>query len=318
MKTLRQTVKDALAAKVAVGHFNISNLEGFWAVVRAAQTLSAKAGRDIPVIIGVSEGERDFVGVPQARALVDSVNGTKIMTGADTGKSAYPPIYLNADHTYSFERVKEVIDAGYDSVIFDGTELSFDDNVATTKKCVEYAHAKMTELRASGKPEFVDRDIILEAELGFIGKSSSVHDAVPEGVSFGESALTKVDQAKAFIAATGADMLAPAIGNMHGLLKNMPKPALHIPRIAEISQAVGIPLVLHGGSGDSESDLVAAISAGIAIVHVNTELRVAYRNALRLSLQDNPDEVAPYRYLKPALQAMQAVVEKKLAIFNKL
>jgi fructose-bisphosphate aldolase class II len=295
MKTLRQCVEEALATKTAIGHFNISNLEGFWAVVRAAQDITVKVGRDIPVIIGVSEGERDFVGVAQVRALVDSVNATK----------AYPPIFLNADHTYSFDRVKEVIDDGYDSAIFDGTQMSFDENIATTKKCVEYAHAK-------------NPNIILEAELGFIGKSSEVHDTIPAGVSFGDSALTTVDQAKAFITATGADMLAPAIGNMHGLLKNMPKPALNIGRISEISQALGIPLVLHGGSGDSESDLVAAISAGIAIIHINTELRVAYRNALRLSLQDNPDEVAPYRYLKPAVQAMQAVVEKKLAIFNKL
>ena len=122
----------------------------------------------------------------------------------------------------------------------------------------------------------------------------------------------------AFVVATGVDMLAPAIGNMHGLFKNMPKPALNIPRIGEISQALGIPLVLHGGSGDSESDLLQAIDSGVAIVHVNTELRVAYRNGLRTSLQENPDEVAPYRYLNPALLAMQAVVEKKLSIFNKI
>ncbi len=314
MKTLRQCVAEARTNKVAVGHFNISNLEGFWAVVRAAQALSLKAGKDIPVIIGVSEGERDFVGVDQVRALVDSVNATKIMSGPDAGKPMYPPVYLNADHTYSFERVKEVIDAGYDSAIFDGTELSFDDNVATTKKCVEYAHAKMAEYKAKG----IDRDIILEAELGFIGKSSKVLDAIPAGVSFGEEALTKPDMAKAFIDATGADMLAPAIGNMHGLFKNMPKPALNIPRIGEIATTVGIPLVLHGGSGDSEADLLKAIDAGVGIVHVNTELRVAYRNGLRMSLQDNPDEVAPYRYLKPALLAMQAVVENKLSIFNKL
>jgi len=299
MKTLRQVVDEARKAKVAVGHFNISNLEGFWAVVRAAQSLTAKSGREIPVIIGVSEGERDFVGVPQARALVDSVNA----------QGGYPPIYLNADHTYSYERVKEVIDAGYDSAIFDGTELSYDDNVATTKKCVDYAR------EVSKK---TGRDIILEAELGFIGKSSKVLDAIPAGVSFGEEALTKVDMAKAFVVATGVDMLAPAIGNMHGLFKNMPKPALNIPRIGEISQALGIPLVLHGGSGDSESDLLQAIDSGVAIVHVNTELRVAYRNGLRTSLQENPDEVAPYRYLNPALLAMQAVVEKKLSIFNKI
>ncbi len=295
-KTLREYVADAMARKVAVGHFNISNVEGFWAVVRAAQEVSKKAEREIPVIIGVSEGERDFIGVAQVRALVDTVKDKQ-------------PVFLNADHTYSFDRVKEVIDAGFDSAIFDGAAISYDENVKITKQCVDYAHeiSKKT-----------GRDIILEAEMGFIGKSSEVHDSLPEGVGFTEEYLTKVDVAKAFIAATGADMFAPAIGNMHGLLKSGPKPALNIQRIADISKAVGIPLVLHGGSGDSESDLMKAIDSGIGIVHINTELRVAYRNALKLFLQDNPDEVAPYKFSKPALQAMQAVVEKKLSIFNKL
>jgi fructose-bisphosphate aldolase class II len=302
---LRACVEDALSRKVAVGHFNISNVEGFWAVVRAAKEVSVKAGRPIPVIIGVSEGERDFIGVKQIRALVDTVNAEK---NAD-GTAAYPPIFLNADHTYSFERVKEVIDAGFDSAIFDGTELSFEDNVATTKKCVEYARAKSKE---------TGRDILIEAELGFIGKSSKVLDAIPEGVSFGEEALTKVDMAKKFVEATGVDMLAPAIGNMHGLLKNMQKPALNIPRIIEIRTALGIPLVLHGGSGDREDDFINAIESGVGIVHINTELRVAFRDALKLFLQQNPDEVAPYKYLKPALNAMQAVAEHKLVVFNKL
>jgi fructose-bisphosphate aldolase class II len=201
--------------------------------------------------------------------------------------------------------VKEVIDAGFDAAIFDGTELSFDGNVATTKKCVDYARAK-------------NPDIVIEAELGFIGKSSEIHDAPSAGVSFGEEALTKVDAAKKFIELTGADMLAPAIGNMHGLLKNMHKPALNTARVGEIAAATGRPLVLHGGSGDFDADVVKVIDAGVAIVHINTELRVAYRDALKLSLQQNPDEVAPYKFAKPALQAMQAVVEKKLALFNKL
>ncbi|MEI6057553.1 MAG: class II fructose-bisphosphate aldolase [bacterium] len=315
MKTLRQSVEDALARKVAIGHFNISNLEGFWAVVRAAETISEKAGRPVPVIIGVSEGERDFVGVPQVRALVDTVNKTRADLEKSTGVACkYGPVYLNADHTYSFDRVKEVIDAGFDAAIFDGTELSFDDNVATTKKCVDYAHAKMAEAKAAG----VDRDILIEAELGFIGKSSEIHDAPAAGVSFGEDALTKVDEAKKFIELTGADMLAPAIGNMHGLLKNMHKPALNTTRVADIAAATSRPLVLHGGSGDFDADFVKVIDAGVAIVHINTELRVAYRDALKLSIQANPDEVAPYKFAKPALHAMQAVVEKKLAVFNKL
>jgi fructose-bisphosphate aldolase class II len=122
MKTLREIILESKSRKVALGHFNISNSDGLWAVFRAARSLS------VPVVIGVSEGERDFIGVRQVVALVKSLRDEFDF-----------PIFLNADHTYSFERVKEVVDAGFDSVIFDGAQLSFEKNVALTKKCVEYA-----------------------------------------------------------------------------------------------------------------------------------------------------------------------------------
>ena len=110
MKTLREYISEAEVNHTAIGHFNISNIEGLWAVSRAAKALG------LPVIIGLSEGERDFVGVRQAKALVESVK-------EDLGHS----IFLNADHTYSFEKIKEVVDAGYDSVIIDGAKLAFAD-----------------------------------------------------------------------------------------------------------------------------------------------------------------------------------------------
>lgn len=286
-KDLRWYIEDALERKVAIGHFNISNIEGFWAVVRAAKELN------VPVIIGVSEGERSFIGVRQVKALVDTIKATG------------QPVFLNADHTYSFDKVKEVVDAGYDSVIFDGTELAYDDNVATTKKCVEYAKSK-------------NPDILLEAEIGFIGKSSKVLQGIPDGVKISEEFLTKPDEAKRFISETGADMLAPAVGNIHGMLSGGKDPALNIQRIGEISKAAQVPLVLHGGSGNSAEDFRAAIDSGVAIIHVNTEIRVAFRDALRKELQSEPDEVAPYKIMKPSVQAMQAVVLEKLKIFNKL
>ncbi len=117
--SLRDCIKQAEEKKIAIGHFNISNLEALWAIFNAARAL------DLPVIIGLSEGERDFVGVRQAVALVKSFK-----------EEFNYPIFLNADHTYSFERVKEVIDVGYDAVIFDGGKLPFEENVAATKKCV--------------------------------------------------------------------------------------------------------------------------------------------------------------------------------------
>jgi len=124
MKTLKNIIEEAESKKVAVGHFNIANIEGLWGIFRAAQSLN------VPVIIGVSEGERDFVGVKQAVALVKSIR-----------KEFDYPIYINADHSYSFERVKEAVDAGFDAVIFDGAKLPMEENIAITKKCVEYARS---------------------------------------------------------------------------------------------------------------------------------------------------------------------------------
>lgn len=293
MKTLREHVSEAMDKKVAIGHFNISNIEGFWAVARAAKELGASVGYEIPVIIGVSEGERSFVGIDQAKALVESL------------QKLGQPIFLNADHTYSYDKVREVVDARYDAVIYDGTEATFEDNAAATKKCVEYARS-------------VNPDMLVEGELGFIGKSSKVLSEIPAGVKISEEFLTKPDEAKNFVDATGIDMLAPAVGNIHGMLSGGKDPALNIGRIKEIADAVKIPLVLHGGSGNSAEDFVAAIDAGVAIIHVNTEIRVAYRKALMRSLEENRDEVAPYKIMKPSVLAMQAVITEKLKIFNKL
>jgi fructose-bisphosphate aldolase class II len=288
MKTLAEYIQDAEEKKVAIGHFNISNLEGLWAIFNAARKLN------VPVIIGVSEGEREFVGVRQVAALVRSLRD-------EFGH----PIFLNADHTYSVEKVKEAIDAGFDAVIVDGAKLSFEQNVAMTKECVEYARAAA-------------RDVLVEAELGYIGQSSKVLDAMPDGVDLSESALTKPEQAKEFVALTGVDLLAPAVGNFHGMLRGGVDPKLNIERIKAIREAADVPLVLHGGSGNSMDDFTQAIENGIRIVHINTELRVAFRDALKLSLQENPDEVAPYKILKPALNAMEKVVDAKLRVFNRM
>ena len=288
MKTLKQTVWEAREKKVAVGHFNISNLEALWGIFRAAQSLN------VPVIIGVSEGEREFVGVNQVAAVVKSI------------REEYDyPIYLNADHTYSFDKVKEAIDAGFDSVIVDGAKLSFEENVKLTKQCVEYA-------RASG------REVLVEAELGYIGQSSKVLDEIPEGVMLDESSLTDPTKAKEFVELTGVDMLAPAVGNFHGMLRGGVDPKLNIERVKAISDATGIPLVLHGGSGNSEDDFKQAIANGINIVHINTEIRLAYRDAVKKALQENPEEVAPYKFLKPGMLAVQEVVANKLRFFNNM
>ncbi len=283
MKTLREYISEAQAKKIAIGHFNISNLEALWGIFNAARKLN------LPVIIGTSEGERDFIGVAQAVALVKSFRE----------KYDYP-IFINADHTYSYDRVVEAIDAGYDAVIFDGTKLSLADNIETTKKCVAYA-------KASG------RDVLVEAELGYIGQSSKILDKVPEGVT-----MTSPEEALTFAEQTGITLLAPAVGNIHGMLEGGHDPELDIARVQAISQQTRLPLVLHGASGNSAKDIQAAIAAGVAIVHINTEIRVAFRDALLKSVSDNPKEVAPYKIMKPTIESVQNVVEQKLKIFNNL
>lgn len=286
--TLSEILLKAQKNNLAIGHFNISNLEALWGIFNVARKLAA------PVIIGTSEGERDFIGARQAVALVKSLR-----------EQFDYPIFINADHTYSFDRVKEAIDLGYDAVIFDGTELPFEENIKITKRCVDYARK-------------VNSEIIVEAELGFIGKSSKILDEIPLGVKITEEFLTKAEEAKDFVERTGVDLLAPAVGNIHGMLKGGKDPALNIERIKEIRKSAGVPLVLHGGSGNSADDFTDAISAGVSIVHISTEIRVAYRKGLQLALQENPDEVAPYKYLKEAVKAVEKVAEEKLKIFNKI
>lgn len=286
MKTLREYISDFDKDGKAIGHFNISSLDALWGIFNAARKL------DLPVIIGVSEGEEDYVGTEQAVALVRSLRETYNY-----------PIFLNADHHYSFERVKKAIDAGFDAVIIDAVKLPLDENITLTKKCVEYAR------EVSQK---TGRDILVEAELGFIGQSSKILDEIPEGVS--EATMTTPEDARAFVEATGVDMLAPSVGNVHGMVKGG-NPRLHPERVKAIREACGVPLVLHGGSGTMNEDFIECIKNGIDIVHINTEIRVAYRDAIKKFLEENPDEVAPYKFLKPGMLAVEKVVEERLALF---
>ncbi len=282
MKTLREYIKEAEDKKIAVGHFNISDSEGFKAVVESAKEL------DLPVIVGVSEGERDFIGIAEVAALV--------MAEKEKGL----PVFLNADHTYSLERVKEAIDAGFDMVIIDGAKLNDEENTKITKECVEYARSK-------------NREMLVEAEMGFIGQSSKVLDEIPQGVSL--ATQTKPEVALKFINETGIDLFAPSVGNIHGIVKGG-EPSLNIDRVREIKELVKIPLVLHGASGNSDEDIRAAIEAGINIVHINTEIRLAYKQGVESGVKG--DEVAPYKFMSEGVMEMKKVITAKLKLFNKI
>lgn len=287
MKTLREYIKEAQAKGVAIGHFNISNLEALNAIYNAAKSL------DVPVIIGVSEGEEDFIDTDMVVSMVRSIRE----------KDNYP-IFLNADHHYSFERVKKAIDAGFDMAIIDAVKLPLEENIALTKKCVDYAHQVSKE---------TGRDILIEAELGFIGQSSKILDSIPEGVS--EATMTDPGEAQTFIEHTGIDLLAPSVGNIHGMVSSG-EPRLHPERVAAIKSLTKMPLVLHGASGNTDEDIQDCIRAGVCIVHINTEIRVAYRDAVKKFLNENPQEVAPYKFLVSGLNAIEAVVLAKLKVFN--
>ncbi len=288
--SLKNLILDARANKRAIGHFNVSNLDAIHAIVEAAEELN------VPIILGATEGEQEYIGTEILVAIVQSLK-----------KTSKVPVFLNADHHYSFEAVKKALDAGFDMAIIDLVKLPLEENIAITKQCVDYAR----ELSQK-----TGREILIEAELGFIGASSKMLDAVPEGA--GEATMTKPEDAKHFIESTGIDLLAPSVGNIHGMVKSG-EPALHPERVKEIFETTGIPMVLHGASGNTDEDVRACIEAGVAIVHINTEIRVAYKDALIDSLTNtHKDEIAPYKYLPQAKDAIKAVVLQKLKVFSNL
>lgn len=287
MKSLREYIKEAEEKHVAIGHFNISNLEALHGIYNAAKKLN------LPVIIGVSEGEEKFAGLEEVYALVSEIRT----------RDNYP-IFLNADHHASFESVKKCIDVGFDMVIIDAAKLPFEENVALTKQCVDYAREVSKN---------TGRDILVEAELGFIGSGSIVRDSIPEGAGV----LTTPEDAKKFVEITGIDLFAPSVGSIHGLIKTG-KPHINAELVSEIKNITGIPLVLHGGSGLRDEDFTNAIKAGISIVHINSEIRLAFKEAVEKTIAANPTEITPAKILQPAIDAIETVVEARLKLFNNI
>lgn len=285
IKTLREYIKEAEEKKVAIGHFNISNIEALHGIYNAAKKLN------LPVIIGVSEGEEKFIGREEVATLVKTL----------LERDNYP-IFLNADHHGSFESVKKCIDAGFDMVIIDCAKLSHEENIKITKECVDYARSVSKE---------TGRDILVESEMGYIGSGSDIKESIPEGAGI----LTKPEDAKDFVERTGIDLLAPSVGSIHGLIKSG-KPHIDTELVAKIKETVGIPLVLHGGSGLRDVDFTGAIASGISIVHINSEIRLAYREAVEKSLKDQPNEITPAKILQPAVDAIEKVVSDRLKLFN--
>jgi fructose-bisphosphate aldolase class II len=289
IKSLRQYLAEAQEQKRAIGHFNVSDLVAFQAIVSVAKE------RNIPVIIGTSEGERGFIGAREIAALVRAQREKNI------------PVFLNADHTHSFEKIQEAVEAGYDAVLFDWGAKHLDENITETKKVVAWVREYNREHGT---------DVLVEGELGYIGTSSTLLDEVPEGAAIQESQLTSVADLKKFVEETGVDLVAPAVGNVHGMLKSGAEPALHIPRIKELAEATDAGFVLHGASGNTDEQLRRAVEAGVRIVHVNTELRVAWKRGFELAFLSHQNEIVPYKILPDAIEEVRQVVEKKISLIS--
>lgn len=293
MSLLYRFIKEAEDKRVAVGHFNISELVALKAISSAMRRIYDTYHLVIPVVIGTSEGEADYVGMANAASLVGNLRREGLA------------VFLNADHFHSLERLEAAVRYGYDSAVFDVSELPFEENIRMTREAVRLAK--------SINPAFV-----IEGEIGHIGGASKILESLPSDARVDPSTLSTPEEAARFVAETGVDLITPAIGNIHGMLKNAPNPHLDIDRIAMIHRASSAPLVLHGGSGIRDEEFILAIRAGISVIHINTELRIAWRKGLEAGFAKEPNEVAPYKILPVAERAVESVVLERLKLFNKL
>lgn len=273
MANLRYFLKKAQKEKWAIGQFNFSTFEVLKGIVFKAKEMSA------PVILGTSEKEVAFLGLRETVSLV------KIL------RKIWRPIFLNLDHGTSFESVKQAIEVGYDGVHFDGSSLSFKENIRVTKEIVKYARKK---------------GVLVEGEVGKIPKVGE------------KGSLTDPEEALEFFEKTKVESLAISVGNVQGIFPFEKKPRLNFERIKEIKEKLKGKafLVLHGGSGIEDREIKRAIKMGITKININTELRFAFTQALRKFLFKNQKEIIPYKYLIEAIQKVKERVERKILLFG--
>ncbi|MCR4404878.1 MAG: class II fructose-bisphosphate aldolase [Candidatus Acetothermia bacterium] len=267
----------ALEQRFAVGAFNANNMEQVQAIVEVAQEERA------PVIVQVSQGAIRYAGLEFAAGMV------KI--AADL---VDVPVVLHLDHGSSFEQNIRCLRAGFTSLMFDGSELPYEENVAITKRVCEIAHAV---------------GIPVEAELGRVLQFAP-------GVTEEEvkRAMTDPEQAGEFVARTGADSLAVAVGSVHAMRERRAR--LDIERIAAIRRRANLPLVLHGSSGVKEEDLKEAIQSGICKINVATYLNQAFTRGLKDGLAKHPDEVDPRKFLAISREYVKEAVREKIRLFG--
>ncbi len=268
----KEMLQKAKKGKYAIGHFNINNLEWTKALLEIAQHSKT------PLIIGVSEGAIKYMG--GYKTVVKMTNGLL----EDLGITI--PVALHLDHGQSVESAKRAIDAGFSSVMYDGSHVSFEENYKNTKIVVEYAKK---------------HEVSVEAEIGSIG-------GVEDGVT-GTGEIGDPNEAKK-ITELGITMLAAGIGNIHGVYPQNWK-GLKFEAISKIEKASGLPMVLHGGSGIPKEQVIKAIKLGIAKINVNTECQIAFSKALRKYYESKNDKkdkgFDPRKVLSGSWQAIKEV-----------
>ena len=297
--TTTEMFKKAYEGGYSIGAFNVNNMEIIQGITRAAKKLNA------PVILQVSAGARKYASHGYLYAMVKAA-------AEETGL----PIALHLDHGPDFETCKSCIDGGFTSVMIDGSSLPYEENIALTKKVVEYAHA---------------HGVVVEGELGTL---AGVEDDVV--VESGKESYTNPDQVVDFVTRTGVDSLAIAIGTSHGAYKFKPgqKPQLRFDILEEVGRRLpGFPIVLHGASsvnqdhiktinefggempdaiGIPEDMLRKASSMAVCKINVDSDIRIAMTAALRKHLAENPKDFDPRKYLTPARNAIEEVVSHKI------
>ncbi|MDR1196889.1 MAG: class II fructose-bisphosphate aldolase [Candidatus Nomurabacteria bacterium] len=281
----RHLMQRSRRQRFAVGAFNIDNQETLIAVARAAAKL------DAPVLVEVSQGEVDAIGLDNVRDMVDNYR-------AEYGVE----MYINLDHSPSVEAAKKGIDAGFEFIHIDISQAdhgaSEAEIIAGTQEVVEYA--KFT-------------GALVESEPHYFAGSSTLHD---EKINYAEikETFSTPEGAKSFVTATGIDTFAASIGNLHGKYA-VPK-KLDLQLLAEIRKAICVNISLHGGSGTPLHYFTEAAQIGVSKININSDMRVAFRQALEKVLVENPHEYAVVKLMPPVYGAVQKVVEEKIKAFG--
>lgn len=271
--------------KFAVGAFNIDNQETLIAVCRAAQA------KNSPVLVEVSQGEVDAMGLNNVRDMVDNY-------AAEYGVE----IYVNLDHSPSVESAKHGIDAGFEFIHIDISQANHDatdeEIIAATKEVVEYA--KFT-------------GALVESEPHYFGGSSNLHEQEFDYEEIKKTFSTP-EAAQRFVEETGIDTFAAAVGNLHGKYP-VPK-QLDLELLQSIRDAISCNISLHGGSGTPGHYFEEAAKIGVSKVNINSDMRIVFRRTLEKVLADNPDEYAVVKLMPEVYKAVQAVVEEKIGMFG--